>query len=206
MFTYYHPKWVIKRKSWGQLDDIGRFEKLCAEDPYINGLWNKLMDEFEEKADQLHVAKYAYSFELCPKHFKEGELVLHFTVVYLWNDKKQWWTNKCMEMKDGTVPQHVQDPSASGKTRKSNAPNPMFYYVQMPKFGMVKNHSNWKPYLDFQVNDKWLIPFLQAKKIDCERASQDHFLPLKMAPWSPSKWNFEGLKSIKMNLHFWYQK
>ena len=53
----------------------------------------------------------------------------------------------------------------------------MFYYVQMPKVGMVMHESNWKPYKDFQVTDKWLIPFLQAKKISLKDASQDFFLP-----------------------------
>ena len=51
----------------------------------------------------------------------------------------------------------------------------MFYYVQMPKVGMVMHESNWKPYRDFQVNDRWLIPFLQAKKISFKDASQDFF-------------------------------
>ena len=187
MFTYYHKAWTLQRSAWGELDDIGRFEKLCKEDSYVLSLWDKLTEEFLEKSMKLQVAKFAYSFELCPKHFKNGELVLHFTVVFLFNEKKQWRTSRPMALKDGTVPQHVQDPSASGKNRRGNNPNPMFYYVQMPKFGMVLNDSNWKPYEQFQVNDKWLIPFLQAKKIDCERASQDHFLPFTLASWSPPK-------------------
>ena len=86
-------------------------------------------------------------------------------------------TPKWMELKGGLKPQHVQDPTSSGRGRRANNPNPMFYYVQMPKVGMVIHESNWRPYKDFQVNDRWLIPFLQAKKITVQSASQDFFLP-----------------------------
>ena len=86
-------------------------------------------------------------------------------------------SSKYMEFKGGLKPQHVKDPSSSGRGRRANCPNPMFYYVQMPKVGMVMHESNWKPYKDFQVNDRWLIPFLQAKKISLKDASQDFFLP-----------------------------
>ena len=49
----------------------------------------------------------------------------------------------------------------------------MFYYVQCPKEGMIFNDSNYKPYEDFPVNDKWLNPFLQSKKIRITNAIQD---------------------------------
>ena len=68
----------------------------------------------------------------------------------------------------------------------------MFYYVQMPKFGMVLNDSNWRPFEDFQVNDKWLVPFLHAKEIDCERASKDLFYLPQWPPGAPQHVNLKG--------------
>ena len=63
MFTYYNNAWTLKRSAWGPLDDIGKFEKLCAKDPYVLSLWDKRTEEFQEKVVKLQVGKWAYSFE-----------------------------------------------------------------------------------------------------------------------------------------------
>ena len=175
MFTYFSPKWKIQRKPWGSFDNIERFQTLCAEDPYVLKQWEAIDEEIMAKVAWLHVNKWAYSFELCPEQFKEGTLQLHLTVVFLFGRKMGMRTSKWMELTGGLKPQHVKDPSSGGRGRRANSPNPMFYYVQMPKVGMVMHEGNWKPYKDFQVNDRWLIPFLQAKKISLKDASQDFF-------------------------------
>ena len=57
--------------------------------------------------------------------------------------------------------------------RRADTPEPMFYYVQCPKDGMLFHDSNYKPFEDFPDNDKWLNPFLQNKKIRVANAIQD---------------------------------
>ena len=57
--------------------------------------------------------------------------------------------------------------------KRADTPEPMFYYVQFPKEGMLFNDSNYKPFDDFPVNDKWLNPFLQSKKIRITNAIQE---------------------------------
>ena len=72
-----------------------------------------------------------------------------------------------LRLKSGLVvePQHCQEEHSKGKGRRSDVAEPMFLYVQCGKKGMVFNDGDYRPYKDFEVNDKWFKKLLQSDKI-----------------------------------------
>ena len=172
MLTYFSPKWNLTRAPWGPMDDIARFEELCQKDKYVIRIKNQVHEDVERLKTELFVSKAAYSLELCPEKFKENELQIHVTVVFKWNHKARYRSSDPFKLL-GIEPQHVKAQKRKKEMRRADTPEPMFYYVQCPKDGMLFHDSNYKPFKDFPVNDKWLNPFLQNKKIRVANAIQD---------------------------------
>ena len=73
--------------------------------------------------------------------------------------------------------------------KRADTPEPMFYYVQCPKDGMLFHDSNYKPFQDFVVNDKWLNPFLQSQKMRVSKAIQEHLSRAKVGVRSENSRN-----------------
>ena len=56
---------------------------------------------------------------------------------------------------------------------RNDTPEPMFYYLQIPKKGMVFNATNFKAFTDFAVKAAWLSNYLQNRKVAVEKLAQD---------------------------------
>ena len=61
------------------------------------------------------------------------------------------------------LPAHAM--CSEGSKRGSNSPNPLHYYVQMPKQGMLLFKTNFAAFADFKVNPRWITGYLQSKKM-----------------------------------------
>ena len=117
---------------------------------------------------------WAYSLELCPKLFQQGKLQIHVAVVLRWNGQQKYRNGDKFKLL-GVQPQHVKAQMRKKDMKRADTPEPMFYYVQCPKDGMLFHDSNYKPFQDFVVNDKWLTPFLQSQKMRVSKAVQEHY-------------------------------
>ena len=172
MLTYFDPKWSLKRDSWGLMDDIARFEELCQKDKYVQRIRDSVAKDVDRLKMELFALKVAYSLELCPKLFEQGKLQIHVTLILKWKQRMRYRSAEPFKLL-GIEPQHVQAQQRRKEMKKADTAEPMFYYVQCPKEGMLFNDSNYKPLEDFPVNDKWLNPFLQSKKIRITNAIQE---------------------------------
>ena len=175
MLAYFDPKWSFKpRHGWGELDDIARFEELCQKDAYVKNIKAKVETEVERLKTELFAVNWAYSLELCPKLFEEGKLQIHVAVVLRWNGQQKYRNGDKFKLL-GVQPQHVKAQMRKKDMKRADSPEPMFYYLQCPKDGMLFHDSNYKPFQDFVVNDKWLNPFLQSGKMRVSKAIQEHY-------------------------------
>ena len=97
---------------------------------------------------ELFAVQWAHSMELCPKLFKQGKLQIHVTVVLKWNLKQSFRTADKFKLL-GVLPQHIKAQMRKKDMKRADTCEPMFYYVQCPKDGMLFNDSNYKPFPGF---------------------------------------------------------
>ena len=109
--------------------------------------------------------------------FKQGILQLHYTLVLKWERRYCAETKSEFNLvyKNGKIvePQHMKAEDLKGKGRRADIPQPMFLDVQVQKVGMIFNESNYQPYIDFDVNDKWFKSLLQKGKISTAAMQKD---------------------------------
>ena len=201
MLTYFDPKWSLKpRPGWGEFDDIARFEELSQKDAYVKNIKARVETDVPRLKTELFAVNWAYSLELCPKLFEQGKLQIHVAVVLKWDGKQKHRNGDKFKLL-GVQPQHIKAQQRKMGMRRADTPEPMFYYVQCPKDGMLFHDSNYKPFEDFVVNDKWLNPLLQSKKMRVNKAIQEHDSPTTVGVRSEPSRNTNGIKSVTVAIH-----
>ena len=172
MLTYFDEKWAITRSPWGELDKVERIARLCQKDTYVQRLIQRVHDDVLRLGSETWAQHWAYSLELCPKLFEAGRLQLHVTVVFRWSIQYRERGAEAFKLLD-CMPQNVKAQMRNPGQKRADTCEPMLYYVQCPKVGMVFNDGNFKPFEHFQVKDRWLNQFLQSKKMNFDDACQE---------------------------------
>ena len=176
MFTYFHDKWTLKREKWNISADTTVTEavQLCMQDAYVKKQWAGIETEVGDMCVNRCAARWSVAFEVCTKTLKQdGKVRLHVHAVLEWAKKVQVRDQNLFKL-CGALPVHTKAPRdcVSGYSKTMS---PMHYYLQMPKCGQLWWASNYKAFIDFGVNPRWITSWLQSTKLTKQEAAKDIF-------------------------------
>ena len=194
MLCYHDDGWLLARPEWPlQATDVDAASCLVRKDPQFEKIYTFVDEHVAELVGTLSVVNWSFSLELCPKRFEEDcTLKVHAHVVMEFAKNQ---SAKLPTYRMGTLlPAHAM--CSEGSKRGSNSPNPLHYYVQMPKQGMLLFKTNFAAFADFKVNPRWITGYLQSKKMTVAGASGEY---VKCCHNLTS--NLQNLKTLAVNQH-----
>ena len=173
MATYFDVKWQSTAKKWEELAGMSAcaIENKVKEDPWAKSVIRKLELEVAALVEKVQADNFSAAAEAClqPLHEKKG-LQVHLHVVLEWWQRT--WVGKWkLRLPSGVKPQHLTAECGQtlGKKRSMSAA-PMHYYCQVPKRGQLHSWTDKPAFTEFHVNPRWLNMWIQAQKLDPERA------------------------------------
>jgi hypothetical protein len=171
--TYYDSSWVFKcdteRVKTMSVDDVVVLVKGTKEFLDCMAELTPQIDEMIRRAD---TEQWSWSFELCPRSLsKQGAVRGHLHVALSWPAKRHIRSEKAL-MVGGAVPSHARIDQMRISSR-AKSPNAAHFYLQVEKFGTLRQECNYSKYVDYQVNPRWVGCWLQARKLSFDVAERE---------------------------------
>ena len=179
MTTYNHAAWVwpLPKDDFGEdITDIAQCAQKCRKGVTVQEIWTQIRDGVVAFAQKHHVLHYSVSQEICPDTLEQtGMLRLHHHVVFDWGTKNKWHcrnASAALTFND-VAPGHLRK-GDEGQGHRRQTSDPMHYYLQFPKYGLVQTDSNYWAHKDFCASPKWITSYLTRRKLDWLDAEKEY--------------------------------
>ena len=180
LLTFNQQTWQVNppiREVRPTIRDIEEWARTGC--PMITCLWNRAQEEIEGLVRRMEVIRWTMSLEICPKTYKEKNVVkFHFHVVLEWSRRIRF-VKLCNKIvfcgaRVGHVTTDGTDQLAevSRKRARKLCSDSMHFYGQIQKVGFVFQKTNFVAFQDFNVNPRWISTWFQRQKITYDVATK----------------------------------
>lgn len=176
--TWNHAKWeteVPKGQDGQAMTSLGEVTEHARENPFCKKLVDDVHTDIMTIIGDLEPGRWGYSVEVCPDTLaKEAKLRLHVHLVASWAIKKHFRSLGLQLKIQGVQPGDLQATDGTDGKKRTIGPEPMMYYVLMPKRGQVRAAGNYWPHMDFTVSPRMIQTWVTRGKLDWKSAEMEY--------------------------------